>query len=109
MIPPGTRFRRRLTDDELTLISKTCKADGSRAGFDKLWDLILTEAENRTVQEGIARGRTFQVRDYAIPTDQDKQLQRILSVSPSRASRKRWGWRAAGMTFFMYGPATYDE
>ena len=83
--------------------------DGSDAGFTALWDVILTEAEGLTMAEAAERDGKYAVRDYAIPAVQDKQLQRLLSVSPSRRNRKRWDRRTTSMHFLFYGPATYDD
>lgn len=109
MTPPGSRFRRRLTDDEMDLLRMVTKARGSLGGCRALWDLMLLEAEGCCLTDAETECRRFDVRDYAIPADQDREIQRLLSVPPSRASRKRWSRRQTCTTFLMYGPATYDD
>lgn len=105
MTPVGSQFHRRLTDDEMDLIRMVTKARGSRHGFETLWSILLGMPWDLAVATGVK----YAVRDYAIPADQDRDIQRMLSVSPSRKSRKRWDSRATGMHFLFYGPATYDE
>lgn len=102
--PLGRRFHRALTEAELERITATTKRSGPEAGIIELWDILLTAAEGISFAEARTLGRQFNVRDYAIPEQQETQLLAIY-----RRHRKQVSRSSIDITWLGIGPATYDE
>src|SRR5690242_21813798 len=102
--PLGRKFHRELTDAELERITATTKRSGPEAVIIELWDILLTAVEGISYAEARTLGRQFNVRDYAIPEQQEDDLLAIY-----RRHRKQVSKTAIDLTWLDIGPATYDE
>jgi hypothetical protein len=105
----GARFRRPLTDTELTTVKAWIAVDGGSAGIRALWNLLLWAAEGRPYDKSAAVD--VDRAAYAIPTTQARLLIEWLKASPHDLDLiGSWRWeRQVGYLWTGTGPASYDE
>lgn len=96
------RFRRRLTEAEMAELQGLAREPVSC--FMALWNIILGEAEGTTWERATENRQRFDVSRYAIPRDQEAQLQAWLCHRQPKHRRLQ-----VMMAFLDIGPATYQE
>lgn len=106
----GARFRRPLTDTELTTVKAWIAVEGGSAGIRALWNVLRWAADGVTYD---AREVDNEVdrQAYAIPTGQAQLLVGWLKASPRDLELiGTWRWeRQVDYLWTGTGPASYDE
>ena len=77
---------------------------GPQRAIDALWDLILREVEGISLANATKLGRRWLVQNYAIADDQSRELYDAFTSNREGTSR-----RQAGLLWFNWAPATYDD
>jgi hypothetical protein len=105
----GARFRRPMTDTELSTVKAWIAVDGAAAGLQMLWKLLLWAADGTTYDD--AHEVTLDRSAYAIPASQAAMLVSWLAASPRDVDvHGSWRWeRQVGYLWAGTGPASYED
>jgi hypothetical protein len=105
----GARFRRPMTDTELSTVKAWIAVDGALAGLRMLWTLLVWAADGIRYDDTV--DATLDHAAYAIPASQAAMLLSWLAASPRDVDvHGAWRWeRQVGYLWAGTGPASYDD